>query len=424
VKFHSLLYESLLSIVREARRIAPMAAGIVWGVASVFVLVAVGRGFEATQRRTLESLGDSFVLLRMNRATHSRGDVRANAFVRLDGDDVAAARLGTPSVEALSPKANNWFIQGFRNGRIAYVTATGVDPEYNQICNVPLEPGSRWIDSRDIDQELPVCVIGFGVREELFGDEAWLNQEIQIVFSRGAGEDTIIRRLTVVGAVHEEELAGDDVYTSSRRNIFMPFTTWERMSPRGFQFLVARPRTPAHRDAALRELRTVLATRHGFDPDNENTLIPYFDAIARSQQIEEVFGGLEVFLGAVGALIMLLGAVGVANVVLMSVTARTTEFGLRRALGCKRRWIFGQVFLEATLVCVLSGGLGFLLGTGGVALMRTIDLPDGFSPPQVEWQAAWLPGVLLLVVSLVAALWPASRAARVTVVQALSGGRL
>ena len=418
-----LLLESLLSIAREARRIAPMAAGIVWGVAAVFVLVAIGRGFETTQRRSLEALGDSFVLLRVNRPTTSRGDVRSNAFVRLDGEDVEAARAGSPSADALSPKANNWFIQASRNGVVTRLTAVGVEPQYRDIVHVPLEPGSRWIDPNDLEQELPVGVLGFGARQDLFGDDPYLGEDVELVFTRRAGEDTIFRRITVIGAVAEEELAGDDVYTSHRRVIFVPFTTWERMSPEGFQFFVMRPKTPEHKEAALAEMRGVLGRRRGFDGENPNTLVPYFDAVERGSQIEEVFGGLSVFLGSVGLLIMLLGAVGVANVVLMSVTARTGEFGLRRALGCKRRWIFAQVFLEAALVCVLSGGLGFLLGTLGVGVMQSVELPEGFAAPKVDWQAAWLPGMLLLGVSLGAALWPASRAARLPVAAALHGGQ-
>ncbi len=420
----SLIAESFASIGLEIRRIAPMAAGIVWGVASVFVLVALGRGFEDTQRRSLEALGDSFLLLRVNRATTSRGDIRSNAFVRLEGDDIDMAREASPSVAAISPKANNWFMQGYRDGKLARLHAVGVDPEYADICHVAMASGGRWLDDNDMQHELPVCVIGPGAREELFGDEPYLGQEIQLIFTRGAGEDTLLRRLTVIGSLSEVELAGDDIYTSHRRAVFVPFTTWERMSPQGFQFMVMRPLTPAHKEAALSEVRAALAYRRGFDPDNKNTLIPYFDAIDRSQRIEEVFGGLEVFLGAVGALIMLLGAVGVANVVLMSVTARTAEFGLRRALGCKSRWVFAQVFLEASLVCVISGGLGFLLGAGGVGVMRGIELPEGFSVPQAEWQAALLPGALLLVVSLGAALWPATRAARMSVVEALHGAPL
>ncbi|MFT7461796.1 MAG: putative ABC transport system permease protein [Pseudohongiellaceae bacterium] len=402
----------------------PMAAGIVWGVASVFVLVAVARGFETTQRQSLEALGDSFMLLRVNRATTNRGDSRANAFVRLEGEDMVAAVAGSPSVESLSPKANNWFISAYRGSSRSRVTAVGVEPQYADIVNVPLTEGSRWIDSLDIEQELPVCVLGPGTYDELFDGEPWQGQELQLVFSRDADEDTVVRRLKVIGVLTDEELASDEIYTSHRRVVLIPFTTWERFSPRGFQFFVVRPKTPELKDQALAELRGVLGRRHGFDPENANTLIPYFDAIDRGAQIDAVFNGLEIFLGAVGALILLLGAVGVANVVLMSVAARTFEFGLRRALGCKRRWIFAQVFLEASGVCLVSGGLGFALGLGGVEIMSNIELPEGFSAPQAELSAAWLPGALLLVVSLGAAAWPAGRAARIPVVEALGGGKL
>jgi len=401
-----------------------MAAGIVWGVASVFVLSAVGRGFEVEQRETLAAFGDGFLLLRVNRATKTRGDVRSNAFVRLDGEDMAAARAGAPSVAALSPKANNWMIRAFRAGNIGHVVAAGVEPSYADIVHVPLEPGSRWLDQNDLDRELPVCVIGYGAREDLFGDGPWLGEQINLVFSRGDAEDTVVRKVTVVGAIKDEELAGDEVYTSHRRLVFLPFTTWERMSPRDFQFFVVRPRTPDLRDQALAELRTALGPRKGFDPRDENTLVPYFDAIGRARQIDQVFGGLQSFLGAVGMLILLLGAVGIANVVLMSVAARTFEFGLRRALGCKRRWIFAQVYLEASLVCLVSGALGFGLGMLGVAALGHVELPEGFAAPRAEWQAAVLPGVLLAVVTLAAAAWPATRATRIRLVKALHGGRL
>jgi putative ABC transport system permease protein len=401
-----------------------MAAGIVWGVASVFVLVAIGRGFESSQRASLEALGDSFLLLRVNRATTTRGDVRSNAFVRLDGEDMELMRAGAPSVGALSPKATNWFVQAFRGGNITRLTATGVDPEYADICHVALEPGGRWIDQNDLDQELPVVVLGWGAREELFGDAPCVGEEIRVIFSRDGGADTVFRSLTVIGALRDEELAGDDIYTSHRRIAFVPFTTWERFSPEDFQFFVMRPARPELKEQALAEVRGVLGRRHGFDGANRNTLVPYFDSYERRATIDAVFGGVQVFRVAVGVLILLLGAVGVANVVLMSVAARTYEFGLRRALGCRRRWIFAQVFLEAALVCVASGALGFLLGVLCVRSIGLLELPEGFAAPQPELATAWLPGALLFVVSLAAAAWPAARAARMSLVRALHGGSL
>lgn len=399
----------------------PMAAGIAWGVASVFVLVAVGRGFETTQRGALEALGESFVLLRVNRATTTRGDIRSDAFVRLEGEDIEAIAAGSPSVAALSPKANNWFIRVAYGGELSRATAVGVDPSYADIVNVVLEPDGRWLDANDLEQELPVCVIGYGVRETLFGDGPYLGEQLELIFSRGDVEDPLLRRVRVIGALSELELAGDEIYTSHRNVVFMPFTTWERMSPKGFQFFVMRPVSAGHKREALAEIRDVLGRRHGFDASSENTLVPYFDAIEREREIDSIFGGLESFLVAVGALILLLGAVGVANVTLISVSARTFEFGLRRALGCKRRWIFLQVFLEAAIVCVCSGALGFGLGFLGVELLANVDLPEGFAAPKAELGAAWLPGALLFVVSTAAAIWPAARAARVSVVDALHG---
>lgn len=418
-----LVAESLRSVAREARRTAPMAAGIVWGVASVFMLVAIGRGFETTQRRSLEALGDSFMLLRVNRSTTTRGDVRGSSFVRLDGEDIAAMRAGAPSIAALSPKANNWMREAIRGPNSTRATLIGVEPQYADIVHVALDEG-RWLDAVDLAQELPVCVLGWGAREDLFGDEPCVGEEIELVFTRRAGEETVQRKVRVVGALRDEELAGDEIYTSHRGVVFLPFTTWERMSPRDFQFLVLRPRDDVDRRAALGEVRAVLGERHGFDASSENTLLPYFDAFERKARIEGVFGGLETFLSAVGALILLLGAVGVANVVLMSVTARTFEFGLRRAVGCRPRWIFAQVFLEASLVCLVSGVLGFALGAVGVEALGRVELPDGFAAPRSELGAAWLPGILLLSVSLVAAAWPAWRAARISPALALRGGGL
>ncbi|MFT5284379.1 MAG: putative ABC transport system permease protein [Planctomycetota bacterium] len=418
------MIEAITSIAREARRVVPMAAGIVWGVASVFVLVAVGRGFESTQRDALEALGESFVLLRVNRATTSRGDVRNDSFVRMESEDMQAITAGALAIDSISPKANNWFIRVMHGNEMTFGSAVGVEPQYSDIVNVPLEPGSRWIDDNDIEKELPVCVIGYGLRKTLFDEEPFIGEEIELIFNRGDARDSVVRKLRVIGAVSDLELAGDQIYTSTRTVVFLPFTTWERMSPQGFQFFVMRPLTPELKDEALAEMRTILGRRHGFDPANENTLVPYFDAIERKTQIDSVFGGLENFLIAVGALILLLGAVGVANVTLMSVSARTFEFGLRRALGCKRRWIFAQVFLEASLVCLMSGVLGFGLGFISVEFLGTVDLPDGFAAPRAEFAAAWLPAALLFVVSAIAAIWPAIRAARISVVVALHGAAL
>lgn len=414
--------EALESIAREVRRIAPMAAGIVWGVASVFLLTAIGNGFERTQRRVIEAFGSDFLLLRTNKPGHSRSDPNAVSRIMVDQDDIERIRAQGTAIDLISPKGYQWRAQGVRGRNTTWLNPVGVDPNYPDICNVPLEPGSRWLDERDVAGEVPVMVIGPKARKDLFGDDPAIGETIKVTVS-GEAKDPFVREFTVIGVVQDVELS-DDFYVSNKRIGFVTFPVFERICEKGAGFMVMKPAGRDQKAEALAQVRAGLADRYHFDADDENTVLPYFDAIGRGERIDQVFGGIKLFLGAVGLLILLLGAVGVANVVLMSVTARTFEFGLRRAVGCRRRWIFLQVFLEAGLVCGVSGVLGFLLGLGSVRLVSMLPLPEGFAKPVADLGAATMPGLLLLAVTVGAAFWPAVRAVRLDPVQALRGGHL
>lgn len=419
--FH-VITEAFESLLRESRRVAPMAAGIVWGVASVFLLAAIANGFERTQRQVVEAFGDSFLLLRFNKPSVSRADPDATRRITIDDEDIARIRELAPAVESISAKAFIWRTRTFRGGETTWMTPVGVDPDYIDICNVPLEPGSRWLDASDVASEAPVVIIGPQTRKDLFRDEPWLDQKIKVSMVGEEGE-AYIREFTVIGAVADVELS-DEFYVSNKRVGYVTYPVFERLSEKGTEFVVIRPRDPSLRDAALLQICNALADRYHFDQGDLNTVLPYFDSIERGLRIDRVFGGIKLFLLAVGLLILLLGAVGVANVVLMSVASRTFEFGLRRALGCRRRWIFGQVFLEAGLVCAISGVLGFALGFAFVEIVSGLPLPKGFAPPVADLSAATMPGLLLLGVTLCAAIWPATRAVRMTPVEALRGNAL
>ena len=448
--FH-VIRETLESLVREARRVLPMAAGIIWGVASVFTLSAIANGFEKSQREAISAFGDSFMLLRLNKPAYGKNDPRAQKQVLIDRYDMQRIRANATAIEWISPKGYVWNSRTYFGDDTTWMTPVGVDPEYIHICNVPLEPGSRWIQQSDIDQELPVVVIGPQARKDLFGDGPWLGQKLKVSIqeswdrkaqradrdriksqNRGASFSTSgddierkpnLREFTVIGAIRDVELS-DEFYVSNKRVGFIPYPVFERIETKGASFMVMKPRSYELRDQALAECRAALAERYHFDPDDVNIVLPYFDALKRGRKVDIVFGGIKLFLGAVGILILLLGAVGVANVVLMSVTARTFEFGLKRALGCPRGYIFVQVFLEAAVVCVTSGVLGFLIGLGTVQGIQLLDLPKGFARPIADMNAATIPGLILLVVTLAAAVWPAWRAVRRDPVAALRGGAL
>jgi ABC-type antimicrobial peptide transport system permease subunit len=457
--FFFVIRETIESLIREARRVAPMAAGIIWGVASVFILAAIANGFERSQRQVIEAFGDSFMLLRLNKPAHGKGDPRAQKQILIDQDDMERIRENATAIDAISPKGFIWFSRSYYGEQDSRVSFVGVDPEYNRICNVPLEPGSRWITETDIEQELPVVVIGPQVAQDLFQGQPAIGERILVSigesfdrrssrgdrtriqgqrrgsqFSGGNPQNETerkaqLREFTVIGVIKSLELT-DEFYVSNKQVGFIPYPVFERLEEKGAGFMVMKPKSYDHREAALADVRSALAERYHFDAEDKNTVLPYFDALERGRKIDSVFTGVKLFLGAVGVLILLLGAVGVANVVLMSVTARTFEFGLKRALGCHRGWIFLQIFLEASIVCVMSGVLGFLMGLSTVAGVNDLadlgflPLPKGFARPIADLSAATIPGIILLVVTLCAALWPAWRAVRSDPVAALRGGAL
>jgi len=224
----------------------------------------------------------------------------------------------------------------------------------------------------------------------------------------------------VIGVLKDVETTRES-YVSVARVSFVPFSTSMQVFDRDFSTILIEPRTIEDRDLALRQFREVMGARYGFDPDDRNAVLLYFDAIERARSIKAIFGGVRLFLVAIGALILAVGAIGVMNVILVSVAARTFEIGLRKALGATPLTIYTQFFLEAVLACLLSGLLGFVLGAIGIELLSGIPLPAGFSSPELDLRTAGISFGILAVVAVAAGVFPARRAAFLVPVEALKG---
>lgn len=470
VLFHS-LHEALKSIHRERRRLTPMALGIVWGMASVMVLLAVAGGFEASQRASLGAYGDRFVLLRLNRAELDRAAGTEEQRLMMDALDIQRLRQGAPAIVRLSPMnmAYRAHITG-RSGSGSRTFIAGALPEIKRIRNLPLAEG-RFYDELDEAARHRVIVLGPMARRQLFGAGPALGKTVRIAgFSRamipsrdtasqvtrlrrstdvvreratdpgraarasalrrsldrraleGAGEQGIRGEIfTVIGVLKDVEIQRES-YVSVARMAFIPFSTSSMVFDREYNTILIEPRTPAERDLALHQFREVMGARYGFDADDRNAVVVYFDSIEKARSIEAIFGGIRVFLVAVGLLILGIGAIGVMNVVLVSVAARRFEIGLRKALGASPVVIYGQFFAETLLACFASGAMGFLLGVGGIAILQGLPLPEGFSRPVFDSTVAVFAFGLLLVVAMLAGFYPARRAAVLPPVEALKGG--
>jgi len=224
----------------------------------------------------------------------------------------------------------------------------------------------------------------------------------------------------VIGVMKDVETTKES-YVSVARMAYVPFSTSVAIFDRRFITLMIEPRTVEDKDLALEQLKQVLGARYGFEPDDRNAVIIYFDAIERAKSIRAIFGGVRIFLSAVGILILAIGAIGVMNVVLVSVAARTFEIGLRKALGATPGQIYAQFFLETAMACFLSGVLGFALGVGGIALLSALPLPESFTRPELDLRTAAISFGILSLTAAVVGFYPAHRAARLEPVQALQG---
>ncbi len=465
-----ILREALDGIARDRRRLLPMALGIVWGMASVMVLLAVAGGFERSQRTALGAYGDRFVLLRLNRAELDRAGGGRERRLMMDEHDVERLRDGAPAIRHLSPMNMAYRVRvTARNGAGANVFVAGALPEITRLRNLPLAEG-RFHDEIDEAHRRRVMVLGPTARRQLFGDGPAVGETVRVAgfetaaiperrtpapveiasrrgattaltagasvagsaipdtrTSRIAGTTAISRDVRIAGELFEVIGVLEDVevqresYVSVARLAFVPFATSSAVFDDDFNTIFVEPRTIDDRDLALRQFREVMGARYGFEPDDENAVLVYFDSIERARSIRTIFGTLRFFLSLVGVLLLAIGALGVMNVVLVSIAARRFEIGLRKALGATPRVIYWQFFAETAIGCVLSGGVGFLLGAGGIALLGAVPLPEGFSRPVLDLRTTALALALLSATAVTVGIYPARRAARLPPVEALRG---
>jgi len=166
------------------------------------------------------------------------------------------------------------------------------------------------------------------------------------------------------------------------------------------------------------EVHKIVGSNHGFDASDENAFDEW-DSIQESKMVGTIFDVMNMFLGAVGIVTLALGAIGVINIMLVAVTERTHEIGLRKALGATNRSILFQFFLEGLLLTLGSGLIGMFLAGGLMAMMGTVRGPGGFDPPKLVPMSAFLAIGSLTLAGVVAGLYPARKAAMLQPVEAL-----
>jgi putative ABC transport system permease protein len=226
----------------------------------------------------------------------------------------------------------------------------------------------------------------------------------------------------VIGVVAK---VGRDGNNGTNSRIFIPIETMRNLFPLikansedAISFINYQPISRGLHTEAKSEIHQVLARRHGFDPKLEDAFEDW-DTIENMQRVGKIFDAMDWFLGVVGVVTLGLGAIGIINIMLVSVTERTKEIGLRKALGATYRAILTQFFIEGAFLTAFSGGIGLAIATGFVTLLAMLPAPEGFDTPRIIPASAFAAIVSLAVAGIAAGLYPARKAALLPPVEAL-----
>ena len=384
--------------------------GIAWGVGSLLLLVGLGEGFRAGNRKQFEELGENLIFLFGGRAPAVEGSFNSMRQYYLNDKDQDDISRECPDVKISAPSIYRGDIRAVSDYFSSSGQITGVPANFNLIRYLPISAG-RWINDRDVIEKHTVIVIGDETRRVLFPGRPALGSTILL---NGI-------RFQVIGIL--KRLGHGDNTTTNLKS-FIPFSTMRQHFPvnvdqrNAVNLILYQPRTRALHEVAQLQVHKVIARNHGFNYSDADAFDEW-DTIQTVDQVGKIFDAMNAFLGSVGLVTLALGAIGVINIMLVTVADRTPEIGLRKALGATNRSILFQFFAEGAFLTLLSGGIGI---AGAAALMRGLsffEAPPGFDTPRIVPFTAALAVICLAIAGMVAGIYPARKAASLEPVDAL-----
>jgi len=385
--------------------------GIVIGVGAVIAVMAIGKGTNQSIEEQITRVGTNLIFVRPQAQTNQgvRGQVGTGQTLTLQDAYALQDPSLAPDVVSVAPEVNTAG-QARASNQNVFARITGTTPPYAGIRDATLVDG-RFIEDQDVTSRLLVAVLGSNISQTLFGDQSPVgqfvvinNRQFQIIgllkakggTGQGVTDDVIIAPITTVQTrlISQRTAQG----TESVQNINVKAVSNKRI------------------EAAKTQVTEILRERHKVTTTDDFVLTSQEDLIQARQEVNNV---LTVFLGAIAGISLLVGGIGIMNIMLVSVTERTREIGIRKAVGAKRRDILSQFLTEATLVSFGGGGIGIAAGWGASKLLENLTLNG--QPIETVFTAgiAGLAVGVAVAIGLFFGIYPAVRASRMDPIEAL-----
>jgi putative ABC transport system permease protein len=388
--------------------------GIAWGVGSLLLLAGVGEGFRNGNRRQLETFGKNIIFFWGGRSPAVEGSFTSMKWFNLTYDDYLAIKNESKLAVNLAPVIARDDIRAVSDYTSTNGQVSGVPPIYSKVRTIPLQVG-RWINDEDNDQRRRVCLLGREMTRNLFP-------------GRPAVGNTILLNGVHFEVIGMLSMIGNEEQNSTNIRIFVPFNTMRELFPlkgdnskdgNAISFINYQPRSFDENEDAKDELHRIVARNHGgFNPKGVD-IWEEWDTVKNQKLMGKIFTAMDWFLGGVGLVTLALGAIGIINIMLVAVTERTREIGLRKALGATNRNILFQFFLEGAFLTLMSGALGVGAAALIVHLLSGVNLPQGFDTPRIVPVSAVAAVLSLALAGITAGLYPARKAAMLEPVEAL-----
>ena len=409
--FRDLFHEAYDAMGHNRRRTALTMLGMGWGIATVVMLLAYGDGFGRAFANIFANFGTKLTIVVPGKTSMQAGGQKSGVQIRFTQDDVEALATNLPQITHITPEVEKQVNVQY-DTRVFTFPVSGNDPDVISIRALKLGQG-RFYNMEDQNQHARVAVIGSEAKEKLFSGRNALGEHIRL--------DGL--SFEVVGLLSAKMQEGND---DINRVVYIPFTTMSDLKDTHYLDSIWFNYDTPEYERIEPAVRSIMASQHKFS-QTDRQAVRVFNLMMQLHQFEIISLGLKILMGFIGALTLGIGGVGLMNIMLVSVTQRTREIGVQKALGAQRWYILMQFLAEALTITFIGGVLGVILAYVVALSVGRLTLYSAFAKNGEAGDIRLIiaPGTLIAstlilgAVGLISGMVPALRASRMDPIEAL-----